>query len=117
MAQIARSRTKINTNPTQTRPVQKSRQPVSPGAAGQTAHGLVRLLGEDRSSSRDSGRVVVEVGWGLWCTRQPGREGCGGPRLRGSVRVRADPHRKAVSVVDEAQASGWRDVCQASDRR
>ena len=55
MAQNAPAWSKINTNPTQ----------VAPAKASRDSSGRVkkRMAGDARGSSRDPGRVVVEVGW------------------------------------------------------
>ena len=117
MAQIARPRTKINTNPTQTGPVHKSRRPVSPGAAGQ-----MRLVGDVQSSSRDSGRVVVEVGWGVVVYPSAGPGGLwratfteGGVRRFRQGRSEAELAVRLEKVI-ERLAAGARPVLAAVPR-
>jgi hypothetical protein len=65
MAQPELARPKINTNPTQTRPRQRSRRPAGVGRTGNSELGPGRLLGDAHSSARGFGRLVVEVGCGV----------------------------------------------------
>lgn len=61
MAQAAPARPKINTKVTQTVPAQRSQRLAGRGKA----RGTARVAGDARSSSRDAGRQVIELGCGI----------------------------------------------------
>jgi len=65
MAQTAPARPKINTKVSQAAPDQGPRRSAGRGLAGRPARGLARVAGDARRSSRNSGRVVVELGCGV----------------------------------------------------
>jgi hypothetical protein len=74
VAQTAPARPKINTKVTQAAPGEASRRPVGGGTEGRSARGLARVAGDPRRSSRDPGRVVVELDHGV-TVYPPGVEG------------------------------------------
>jgi hypothetical protein len=65
MAQSALAQPKINTNPTQATPALRSRRPANQKTAARPKRGPARVAGEERSSSRDSDRLVIDVGDGV----------------------------------------------------
>jgi hypothetical protein len=65
MAQAAPSRTKVNTSPTQAASAEASRRSASRGKPRRLARGQARVSGDARRSTRDPGRVVVELECGI----------------------------------------------------
>jgi hypothetical protein len=64
MAQLAPSRTKINTKPTQAAPGQPSRRPARQARPGRPPKGR-RVSGDSRESVRQPDRPVIELEFGI----------------------------------------------------